>query len=135
MTFSLLMVACLKMNNKYVSSSCKSTYIFTLLLLLTFPQKGEFQGGFIISKVFHDADEWVVQEKSLDRQLSGQLLNPPGKLTEFGTELGNYVHKEGLEGLNGVCVKLNRNGSWEHIPCPGPRFARLIDSPGNIRSH
>ena len=103
---------------------------FNVILILLFSNQAYSQGGFIINQVFHDADEWVVKETYLAHELSGELLNTPGGLTEYGTELGKYVHNRDIDGSNGICVKLNKNGSWNKIRCPGPKTERLIDNEG-----
>ena len=69
-----------------------------------------------------------MKRKPLGYQLSGALLNSPGNPTKYGTELGNYVHKEGFDDSNGICVKLNANGSWNEVSCPGPTYEKLIDT-------
>ena len=99
-------------------------------LILSFLHQGHSQGGFIINKVFHDADEWVVEETYLDHKLSGELRNSPGGLTEYGTDLGKYVHNQDIDGSIGICVKLKKNGSWHKIRCPGPVSERLVDTAG-----
>ena len=103
--------------------------IFLKLLTITFPRKIDAQGGFIINQVFHDADEWVIKETYLGHRLSGDLLNSPGRATEYGTELGNYVHRADLDGSSGI---LNKNGSWRKIRCTGPKAEKLVDGAGNI---
>jgi hypothetical protein len=103
---------------------------FYVILILSLSNQGHSQGGFIINQVFHDADEWVVKETYLGHKLSGELLNTPGGLTEYGTELGNYVHNRDIDGSHGICVKLNKNGSWNKIRCPGPKTEKLIDNQG-----
>ena len=105
--------------------------IFLKLLIITFPSKIESQGSFIINQVFHDADEWVIKETYLGHRLSGDLLNSPGGATEYGTELGNYVHRADLDGSSGICVKLSKNGSWRKIRCTGPKSEKLVDGAGN----
>ena len=117
-------------NNQYTSYRFQTYYILVLLILVFFPQNGKFQGSFIIRNVVHHADEWIIKEKSLGHSLSGQLLNRPGKATRYGTDLGNYVHRNDLDGSKGICVKLNQNGSWHKIRCQGPIYERLIDNKG-----
>ena len=109
-----------------VSSSC---IIFSLVFV--FSQKVDGQGSFVISKVFYGTDEWVVKDTYLGHHLSGDLLNNPGGLTEYGTDLGRYVHRSDIDGSSGICVKLKKNGSWNKITCPGPKAEKLIDKNGN----
>ena len=104
--------------------------LFNAILILSLLNQAYSQGSFVINQVFHDAEEWVVKETYLDHKLSGELLNAPGGLTKYGTELGNYVHNRDIDGSRGICVKLNKNGSWNKIRCPGPKTERLIDNGG-----
>ena len=106
--------------------------IFLKLLIITFPRIIDSQGSFIINQVFHDADEWVIKETYLGHRLSGDLLNSPGRATEYGTELGDYVHRADLDGSSGICVKLSKNGSWRKIRCTGPKSEKLVDDAGKV---
>ena len=118
------------MNNKYFDTVIRSWYMFYAILILSFPRDGNSQGGFIINTVFHEADEWVIKDTYLGHRLSGQLLNNPGHETKYGTDLGKYVDRQDLDGSRGICVKLNKNGAWSKIRCPGPKAERLVDSKG-----
>ena len=109
--------------------------IFLKLLIITFPRIIDSQGSFIINQVFHDADEWVIKETYLGHRLSGDLLNSPGGATQYGTELGNYIHRADLDGSSGICVKLNKNGSWRKIRCTGPKSEKLVDGAGNADTY
>ena len=123
---------CVKMNNKYFDIVSRIAYFFYVLFILSFPRKGNSQGSFIISGVIHEADEWVIKETYLGHRLSGQLLNPAGKETQYGTELGNYADQTDLDGSRGICVKLKKNGSWNKIRCPGPKAERLVENTGTM---
>ena len=102
------------MSNKCTGTKLISKYIF-YLLLLSFSKNGQFQGSFIISKIFPVTEEWVVKNNNLGHQLSGDLLNSPGSSTSYGTDLGNYIHRKGFDASRGICVKLHANGSWNQI--------------------
>ena len=100
----------------------------TILVFSILCEKADCQGSFVINKVFYDTEEWVVKDTYLGHHLSGDLLNKPGKLTEYGTDLGRYVHRADIDGSSGICVKLKENGSWQKITCPGPKAEKLIDN-------
>ena len=105
--------------------------LIIISLVLSLSNKINGQGSFVISKVFYDTDEWVVKDTYLGHHLSGDLLNTPGGLTEYGTDLGRYVHRADIDGSSGICVKLKKNGSWNKITCPGPKAEKLIRENGN----
>ena len=102
-----------------------------IIIVLMFAGEAHCQGSFILSKVFYDTEEWVVKDTYLGHHLSGDLLNKPGSLTKYGTDLGRYVHRTDIDGSNGICVKLKENGSWHKITCPGPKIEKLIDGNGD----
>ena len=109
----------------------KILFCISILVFSTFCGHVNGQGSFVINKVFYDTDEWVVKDTYLGHHLSGDLLNKPGGLTEYGTNLGKYVHRADIDGSSGICVKLKENGSWMKITCPGPKAEKLIDRNGN----
>ena len=106
------------------------TFLVMIIIFAIFAGEAHCQGSFILNKVFYDTDEWVVKDTYLGHHLSGDLLNKPGGLTKYGTDLGRYVHRTDIDGTNGICVKLKENGSWHKIRCPGPKAEKLID--GNV---
>merc|ERR1711962_845370 len=103
------------------------SFLLMIIFLLIFVDEGNCQGSFILNKVFYDTDEWVVKDTYLGHHLSGDLLNKPGGLTKYGTDLGRYVYRSDIDGSTGICVKLKENGSWRKITCPGPKAEKLID--------
>ena len=105
--------------------------LVTIIIFLIFADKGHCQGSFILNKVFYDTEEWVVKDTYLGHHLSGDLLNKPGGLTKYGTDLGRYVHRSDIDGTSGICVKLKANGSWRKITCPGPKTEKLTDGNGD----